>query len=155
MNFGTPACLILVSALSPGYGGEAVAVAQILWQIDSVREIGGHRATVLGRPQLVETAGASFVVFNGKGDGLILDTNPVSGARSFTVEVIFRPDPSPNKAQRFLHMQASEENRVLIETRLNDAGEWFMDTFIKSGQSEKTLQSRGILHPLDGGITPR
>jgi hypothetical protein len=88
------------------------------------------------------------VLFDGKGDGLVLDINPLSGARSFTVEVIFRPDPSPNKAQRFLHMQASEEDRVLVETRLNDRGEWFLDTFIKSGNSEKTLQSREILHPL-------
>jgi hypothetical protein len=67
---------------------------------------------------------------------------------SFTVEVIFRPDASANKAQRFLHMQANEENRVLVETRLNDRNEWFLDTFIKSGESEKTLQSRDNLHPL-------
>jgi hypothetical protein len=45
-------------------------------------------------------------------------------------------------------MQASEENRVLVETRLNDANEWFLDTFIKSSESEKTLQSKEILHPL-------
>jgi hypothetical protein len=116
--------------------------------MDSLSEIGGHKPIVLGSPRVIEALGASAVVFDGQDDGIIVDTNPLSGARSFTVEVIFRPDPSANKAQRFLHMQASEENRVLVETRLNDANEWFLDTFIKSGESEKTLQSREILHPL-------
>ena len=121
---------------------------QFLWRMDNLSEIGGHRPTVLGNPQVIEAPEASAVAFDGQDDGLIVDVNPLSGAQSFTVEVIFRPDPSANKAQRFLHMQASEENRVLVETRLNDANEWFLDTFIKSGESEKTLQSREILHPL-------
>jgi hypothetical protein len=120
---------------------------QILWQIDSLSEIGGQKPTVLGNPQVFEAPGAPALAFDGTDDGIILKTNPLSGAESFTIEVIFRPDPSPNKAQRFLHMQANEENRVLVETRLNDANEWFLDTFIKSGESEKTLQSKETLHP--------
>ena len=120
---------------------------QTLWQIDSLSEIGGQKPTVLGHPQVIEAPGAPALAFDGTDDGIILKTNPLSGAESFTIEVIFRPDPSPNKAQRFLHMQASEESRVLVETRLNDANEWFLDTFIKSGESEKTLQSKDNLHP--------
>jgi len=120
---------------------------QTLWQIDSLSEIGGQKPTVLGHPQVIAAPGAPALAFDGTDDGIILKTNPLSGAESFTIEVIFRPDPSPNKAQRFLHMQANEENRVLVETRLNDANEWFLDTFIKSGESEKTLQSKETLHP--------
>ncbi len=119
----------------------------ILWQVDNLGDIGGQKPTVLGNPQVIKAAGGSALVFDGQDDGVILETNPLSGARSFTIEVVFRPDPSANKAQRFLHMQASEDSRVLVETRLNDANEWFLDTFIKSGESEKTLQSKEILHP--------
>jgi dienelactone hydrolase len=121
---------------------------QILWPIDKLSEIGGLKPKVLGNPQVTGALGNSALVFDGQDDGIILNTNPLSGARSFTVEVIFRPDPSPNKAQRFLHMQANDENRVLVETRLNDANQWFLDTFIKSGESEKTLQSGADLHPV-------
>src|SRR5690606_40425638 len=81
-------------------------------------------------------------------DLLILDTNPLAGASVFTVEVVFRPDPEGEREQRFLHFQAEEDHRVLVETRLNDQNEWFLDTFIKAGESEKTLQSRESWHPL-------
>ncbi|MFB3906208.1 MAG: LamG-like jellyroll fold domain-containing protein [Acidobacteriota bacterium] len=121
---------------------------QILWDINELSEIGGQKPKVLGAPRVIEAPGDSALAFDGQDDGLILNINPLSGARSFTVEVLFRPDPSPNKAQRFLHMQANEESRVLVETRLNDANEWFLDTFIKSGEFEKTLQSKEKLHPL-------
>jgi hypothetical protein len=119
----------------------------IIWQVDNLTQIGGQRPTVLGNPRVVEAPGGTALYFGGQNDGLLLNTNPLSGARSFTIEVIFRPDASANKAQRFLHMQASEESRVLVETRLNDANDWFLDTFIKSGEFEKTLQSTAILHP--------
>jgi len=120
---------------------------EIVWDVDNLTRIGGERPTVLGNPRVIEAPGGTAMYFDGQDDGLILDANPLTGARSFTIEVIFRPDPSANKAQRFLHMQASEESRVLVETRLNEANEWFLDTFIKSGASEKTLQSTENLHP--------
>jgi hypothetical protein len=139
---------LLLPLVSTGCSSEAAGRKMILWQLDSLSEIGGYKPKVLGSPQLVAAPGSAAVAFDGQDDGILVDSNPLSGAGSFTIEVIFRPDPSPNKAQRFLHMQASEERRVLLETRLNDAGEWFLDTFIKSGPSEKTLQSRGNLHAL-------
>jgi hypothetical protein len=139
--------LMLGIALT-GCSGNTAVKRQILWQIDSTSDFAGHRVTVLGNPQVIEVPGGSAMAFDGRDDGLVVDANPLSGAGSFTVEVIFRPDPSANKAQRFIHMQANEENRVLVETRLNETNEWFLDTFVKSGQSEKTLQSRNHLHPL-------
>ncbi|HXK60324.1 MAG TPA: LamG domain-containing protein [Acidobacteriota bacterium] len=121
---------------------------QIVWQLDNLTNVGGYKPILLGDPQVVEVQGTRALAFDGVDDGIILNTNPLSGARNFTIEVIFRPDPSPNKAQRFLHMQASEDRRVLIETRLTDADQWFLDTFIKSGISERTLQSKHVLHAL-------
>jgi hypothetical protein len=119
-----------------------------LWVLDNLTEIGGHEAMILGNPRVIRTLSGQALAFDGQGDAVVLDTNPLSGARAFTVEVVFRPDPSGHREQRFLHMQASEDRRVLIETRLNDRDEWFLDTFIKCGQSERTLQSKETLHPL-------
>ncbi len=150
MNDCWPATLLalLLGSLWMGFRSDAADNKQILWLLDSLSKIGDHKPIVLGSPRVVEAPGASAMAFDGQDDGIIVDVNPLSGARSFTIEVVFRPDPSVNKAQRFVHMQASEESRVLVETRLNDRNEWFLDTFIKSGKSEKTLQSKEILHPL-------
>lgn len=123
-------------------------VRQVVWDLDNLNEIGGGRPTVLGTPRIIEALHDSALAFDGQDDGLILDANPLAGTQSFTVEAVFRPDAGGSQAQRFLHMQSSEENRVLMETRLNERNEWFLDTFIKSGKSEKTLQSKATLHPL-------
>lgn len=140
--------VIAVALLFSGCSDNAAAVDAFLWRIDNLTEIGGHQVTVLGNPTVIQTPQGPAVEFNGENDALFLDTNPLAGAAVFTVEVIFRPDPGGEREQRFLHFQAAEDYRVLVETRLNDQSEWFLDTFIKSGQSERTLQSRERLHPL-------
>lgn len=76
--------------------------------------------------------------------------NPLSGADEFTVEVIFMPDSSSaekNHEQRFVHIQQSQNRRILIELRLAKNNKWFLDTFIKSDTSSKTLYSENITHP--------
>lgn len=142
-------CLVAVAAVVfAGCSGSVPKAEAVLWQVDNLTEIAGHRVTVLGNPTVIETPQGPAVEFNGESDALILETNPLAGATTFTVEVIFRPDPGGQEEQRFLHFQAAEEHRVLVETRLNDRDEWFLDTFIKSGQSERTLQSRDTWHLL-------
>lgn len=143
--------ILLMAVFLAGCSGTDVTEPEpevVLWQIDNLTEIGGHPVTVLGDPTVIKTAEGQAVEFDGADDALILDTNPLTGAAAFTVEVIFRPDPGGEQEQRFLHFQAAEDHRVLVETRLNDRDEWFLDTFIKSGEPERTLQSREIWHPL-------
>ncbi len=82
-------------------------------------------------------------------DALIVEANPLSGADRFTLEVVFRPDAGGLVEQRFVHVQeATGDNRILIETRLTDDQQWFLDTFIKSGESSKALFAEGFKHPL-------
>lgn len=141
--FATAAALVFAGCSGGGAGTDAT-----LWHVDNLSQIGGHEVTVLGNPTVIQTPYGKALEFDGESDAVVLDTNPLAGATVFTVEVIFRPDPGGIQAQRFLHFQAAEEHRVLVETRLNERNEWFLDTFIKSGDSERTLQSRDTWHPL-------
>ena len=118
------------------------------WQIDNLKSIGGHVSVVLGHPQIIKTAGRQAVVFDGTGDGLVIDASPVAGLKAFTVEAIFRPDQGGAKEQRWLHVQGdSRDDRVLLEIRV-DSNSWFLDTFIKSGEDRRTLYAEDFKHPL-------
>lgn len=135
-----------------GYGMKAVkqmtAKGFSTWKIDSLSKIGGNSVTVIGNPQVIDAPGGKAVLFDGTADGLLVNANPIAGARAFTVEAVFRPDPNGSKEQRWFHIQAETgDDRVLLETRLT-GDRWFLDTFIKSGQNERTLYAEDFKHPL-------
>jgi hypothetical protein len=118
------------------------------WQIDNLTKLGGQTPLVIGSPQLIKTAGGRAVVFNGTADGLVIDTNPIAGLKAFTVEAVFRPDAGGQKEQRWLHVQGdSRDDRVLLEIRV-EGDNWFLDTFIKSGETSRALYAENFKHPL-------
>ena len=88
------ACLAVACA-----GPTAEPVAQeensgsIVWKVDGLESVGGHEATVLGGPRVIETPDGRAVEFDGVDDALFVETHPLAGATEFTAEVIFRPDP--------------------------------------------------------------
>ncbi len=127
-------------------------VTSIMWQIDNVDSIDGNPTTILGDPVVMETPQGNAVQFDGVDDGLIVIANPLEDATAFTVEVIFKPDPSypDNQAQRFVHIQnpGSEDRRILIELRLTEDNQWYLDTFIQSELSSNTLAQETALHPV-------
>lgn len=55
------------------------------WHIDNLESIGGHEVTVVGDPEVVETDIGQAVRFDGDGDLLLVDNNPVGNANTFTV----------------------------------------------------------------------
>jgi hypothetical protein len=117
------------------------------WQIDNLKQIGGGSPVVTGHPQIIKDATGGTMSFDGKGDGLLIDKNPIAGARAFTIEAIFRPDAGGESEQRWLHVQEDgSDNRALLEIRLN-GNEWFLDTFIKSGENRLTLYAEKFKHP--------
>jgi len=120
----------------------------MVWDLDNLERIGGNKATVLGSPVVVETEKGRAIAFDGIDDAIIIEANPLAGARQFTVEAIFRPDAGGDAEQRFLHVQETDDRRVLLEIRLTQDNRWFLDTFIKSGESEETLYSEIFPHPL-------
>ncbi|MEP7270002.1 MAG: LamG domain-containing protein [Acidobacteriota bacterium] len=140
--------LLMPSGIRQASSNQTHAGGSMIWEFDNLERIGGHKATVLGNPVVIETEKGRAVAFDGTDDAIILDANPLAGARQFTVEVIFRPDAGGPPEQRFLHMQETDDRRVLIETRLTRDSRWFLDTFIKSDESEKTLYSERFPHPI-------
>lgn len=122
-------------------------INSIVWDIDNLEKIGGNKPIVLSTPMVIDAPKGRAVQFDGVDDGIFLNINPLAGAQVFTVEIIFRPDSGGNTEQRFLHIGEVHGNRVLIETRLTEDNKWFLDTFIKSGEYERTLYAQDFLHP--------
>jgi len=125
------------------------AKAPIVWNLDNLKSIGGHAVTVVGDPRVIETDGSKAIEFDGRDDAVYVDANPLAGLGAFTVEVVFRPAAGGPKEQRFLHFQPEgSEDRVLFETRLPEGGQWFLDTYLQTGEGKHTLFAEKFLHPL-------
>lgn len=121
----------------------------INWNLDNLETIGGHKVTVVGKPRVIETDRGKAIDFNGKDDALFVPANPLAGLKEFTAEVVFRPAAGGPKEQRFLHFQPNgTEERVLFETRLPVEGQWFLDTYLQSGEGKHTLFADKFHHPL-------
>ena len=153
MKLITITCMALaLIGLSVGYGQTPPAhktlIDSVTWKIDNLKKIGGNATNVIGAPRIINGPGGRAVLFDGTHDGLLVKANPIAGARAFTVEAVFRPDAGGNKEQRWLHVQEETgDDRVLLEIRLNDT-EWFLDTFIKSGENSRTLSAENFKHPV-------
>lgn len=124
----------------------------ILWELNSLNMIGGHPVTIMGDPQLVKTSLGTAVHFDGDGDRLLVDANPLGDATEFTIEIIFNPaDAYPNNLEpRFFHIQSPDnpDRRLTIELRLNDKKQWYLDAYIKSEKSQLTLIDPTKVHSI-------
>lgn len=127
------------------------AARQVTWKFDNTQKVGGSVVTVIGNPQVIKTPMGKAIVFDGAHDGLLFDVNPIAGAQAFTIEAVIRPEAGGAEEQRWLHIQESAgDDRVMMETRLHGQ-EWFLDTFIKSGEGaadRRTLFDENFKHPV-------
>ena len=143
----------LVAYLSSLRWSGDLAAGTEVWTFDRLENIGGHKTTILGQPQLIDTPGGRSVLFDGVDDALFVDNHPLAGAATFTWEAIFRPDGGETE-QRWFHLSEVDpvtgldtENRMLFEIRV--AGDkWFLDSYNQSGIEGKALMNRTALHPL-------
>ncbi|MGZ8848436.1 MAG: LamG-like jellyroll fold domain-containing protein, partial [Pyrinomonadaceae bacterium] len=143
---------IMASLAVDGIREQKLGLAKYLnlntWKIDNLKEIGGNQLAITGTPQVIKSPAGKAISFNGKDQGVIVHQNPIAGARAFTIEAIFRPDPGGEFEQRWLHIQEdATDNRALLEIRAT-GNEWFLDTFIKSGEHKLTLYAEKFKHPL-------
>jgi hypothetical protein len=148
MKLITLNCLALALIIAfTGYGKLQSAPAKsVTWKIDSLKKIGGNAVSTIGNPRIIDVPGGKATMFDGVGDGLVVNSNPIAGARAFTLEAVFRPDGNGSKEQRWFHIQQdNSENRVLFETRLI-GDQWFLDTYIRSGESNRTLFAENFKH---------
>lgn len=123
----------------------------IIWKLDNPALVGGFTPTILGAPQIVHDQTGMALAFDGVDDGLIIPTNPVMGWNKFTIEVLFKPASDGPAAPRFVHFQDSIGNRGTIEARITPQDDWYLDTFLKNGKTNKglTLIDSTNLHPCD------
>lgn len=153
-----PKLILCLSVSLVFYSGSALLLADpptdttrtpVVWNLDNLESIGGHKVTAVGKPRVIETDRGKAIEFDGREDGLFIAGNPLAGLKLFTAEVIFRPTAGGPKEQRFLHFQPEgSEDRVLFETRLTPDGQWFLDTYLQTGEGKHTLYAEKFLHPL-------
>jgi hypothetical protein len=127
------------------YGSSETDVVD--WQLGDLNAGRGGDASKSGNPLTVDSPFGSAVQFDGKQDGLFIDRNPLVNLRRFTVEVIFRPDPAGLAEQRFLQMGEVDGERLMMETRLTEDNQWYLDAYVKSGDSSLVLIDKNRLHP--------
>ncbi len=143
-----PCAAILLACASP----KSPAPDSLVWNINSLTTIGGAPTKALGNPRVVDTPYGAAVDFDGNGDRLLVDTNPVGDATEFTIEIIFNPEDAypDNLEPRFFHIESPDNpnRRITIELRLNDKKQWYLDAYIKSEQSQFTLIDPTKVHPV-------
>lgn len=123
-----------------------------IWEIDNLEQIGGHDVTVIGNPEVVETEIGRAVEFDGEGDMLLVDYNPIGEAEAYTVEVVFKQNATypENTAPRFIHIQDpddKEQKRLMIELRLNDRNECYLDGYMQTDSMSLVLIDERLVHP--------
>jgi hypothetical protein len=130
------------------------ASAQELWRFDQTASVAGHPVQVLGHPQVISTEFGKAVAFDGANDALLVDVHPLAGAKTWTWEMIFRPDPDGAAAQRVFNLQVRDAttgadiaDRMLFEIRIVN-GQWCLDSFATSAGQGATLLNCDKLHPL-------
>lgn len=126
------------------------ATAPTVWTLREVAQVAGHATEVVGAPKVARYGAASAMVFDGKGDGIFVPSNPIAGWSAFTIEVRFMPDGTGSEEQRFLHLEDSLKHRLLMETRVTRDQQWSLDTFLfQDADHKRTLLDRTRLHPTD------
>lgn len=124
-----------------------VNAEQVIWRLDNLETIGGYPIVIEGDPRVIDTVSGTAIEFDGIDDGIFLDVHPLAGVSTFTVEVVFNPYRDGEPEQRFFHMQEDpSQERVMFETRLVDGDQWFLDTFIYSGEQKIPLYAEGHKH---------
>lgn len=146
--------LILVSAVCSSAAtirqenDDSQTSRSVVWTICEFVETPFEKIIFSGHPVLVSSPYGQAVLFNGNNDAIFLDTAPILGLTSFTIEAIIRPDAGGLSEQRFLHLGEVNGDRALLETRVNDQG-WYLDAHIRSGNERLTLIDSTLLHPLN------
>jgi hypothetical protein len=143
------ALLALTSGSCASMKSSTVGAGQGIIEYDLAEMNESHAAgqVRVGNPRTIDCPYGKAVEFDGAGDAIFLDTNPLRNLSQFTVEVIFRPDPKGLPEQRFLQMGEVNRDRMMLETRLTPKDQWYLDAHIRSGDSARTLVDKQKVHP--------
>ena len=124
-----------------------------VWTFDSLTHVNGHAVEQSGHPKIIDSSLGKAISFDGDGDRILVNKNPLGDATEFTIEIIFKADDVfPNNPEpRFFHIQSHDNpnRRLTIELRLNDKRQWYLDAYIKSENSQFTLIDKTKVHPVN------
>jgi hypothetical protein len=155
------AVALLASCSRPEARLSDVAQADsVVWRFDRLQGIGGRTVRVEGDPKVVRSEIGRAILFDGVDDALFLDAHPLAGARTFTVEAIFRPDGGAFE-QRWLHLAEAggaaaaghdppvdpSGPRLMFEIRVAE-GRWYLDAFATGPGYRQVLMFREKAYPL-------
>jgi hypothetical protein len=143
-----------------GLGAAVVPVAwasprQQVWKFNSLRKVGGHPVRAEGAPRLIKDSVGKAVKFDGQHDVLYIDEHPLAGAKTFTAELVFRPDGGAFE-QRLMHLESSEtppvppgrgSTRMLFEIRVVE-NQWYLDAFMIGAGYRVTMMAPEKLFPV-------
>ncbi|MFO7655951.1 MAG: LamG-like jellyroll fold domain-containing protein [Bacteroidales bacterium] len=140
---------VVCSCISP-----ADTIISETWELDTLENIGGHSVTVIGNPKVVSTDLGRAVSFDGNGDMLLINANPLGSAKEFTVELIFKPNGCypQNTAPRYVHIQDpddTKQKRVMMEIRVNSRNQWYLDGFMNTDKASLVLIDSNKVHPTE------
>jgi hypothetical protein len=156
-SIGTAALLgILAFAASDAWAQE-----QTVWKFNNLSHIGGLKPKIEGSPRLVDSPVGKAVQFNGADTALFFPGRPLVGAKTFTIEAIFRPEGGAFE-QRWMHIAetdpatgldanpggTSDPNpRFMFEIRVVK-DQWYLDAFVNSKSGNKALIFPEKLHSI-------
>jgi hypothetical protein len=135
------------------------AQEQTVWKFNNLSRIGGLTPKVEGAPQLVYSPVGKAVQFNGTDTGLFFPGRPLVGAKTFTIEAIFRPEGGEFQ-QRWMHIAETDPKtgldanpggtadpnpRFMFEIRVVK-DQWYLDAFVNSKAGSKALAFPEKLH---------
>ena len=138
------------------------AQEQTVWKFNNLSRIGGLAPKVEGSPALVDSPVGKAVQFNGKDTGLFFPGRPLVGARTFTIEAIFRPEGGDFQ-QRWMHIAETDPKtgldanpggtadpnpRFMFEVRVV-GDQWYLDAYVNSPAGNKALIDPKKLHPIN------
>jgi len=153
------AVLALVAAMAVAMPVSAAPLS--VWKFDNLKSIGGIAPRVEGHPTIIDSPVGKAVHFNGKNDALFFPDRPLVGAKTFTIEAIFRPDGGDFQ-QRWMHIAETDPKtgldanpsgtsdpnpRFMFEIRVVK-DQWYLDAFVNSKSGNKALAFPEKLHPI-------
>lgn len=141
----------------------ANAAPASVWKFDNLDRIGGLKPKIEGQPRLVDGPLGKAVQFNGKDTALFFSDRPLVGAKTFTIEAIFRPEGGAFE-QRWMHIAETDpatgadtsqtatggkdiNPRYMFEIRVKD-NNWYLDGFVQSKAGSQALIDPTKLHPV-------
>ncbi len=147
LRFATVLCV--TAGPSRSGGDDKPAEETVVWKIDNLRKIGGHEVRVRRRA-------ADHRERQGEGRRVRrAGRRPVSRhSPTRRGEAVHGRGDLPARCRRprrtalLPHAGERHENRILFETRLTPDGQWFLDTFIKSGEGGNTQFAEKFEHPI-------